>query len=115
MVLSVQGQHRRCEGIIQPSPCGSSHSFFPLSCPERAPEGSAPGRAADLGRGDGIAAEDVPEHGRLGGRAGGRPDGSQHPGGRSVLRWGERGWAEPVHFLLFLTIWQKTSIGSCLA
>lgn len=56
-----------------------------LSPPERPAEGAAPGRSADLGRGDGVAAEDVPEHGGIRGRAGGRPDGRQHPGGRSVL------------------------------
>lgn len=74
--------------------CGTSGDFCPFSVvfpSERAAEGAAPGRAADLGRGDGLAAQDVPEHGRLRGGAGGRPHGRQHPGGRSGMGWGQPG------------------------
>lgn len=61
---------------------------LPFPASERPAEGAAPGRLADLRCGDGISAEDVPEHGGLRGCAGGRPDGSQHPGGRLVPCWG---------------------------
>lgn len=68
--------------------------FLSLSSPflllERPEEGAAPGCPADLRRGDGISAEDVPEHGGLRGGAGGCPDGGQHPGGRLVLGSGSR-------------------------
>lgn len=64
--------------------------FYPFSIifpSERAAEGAAPGRAADFGRGDGVAAQNVPEHGRLRRGARGRLDGRQHPGGRSATGW----------------------------
>lgn len=121
-VTSVRSSRRGCEGAIRPRVDGSDSHLFLLSHPERPPQGPAPGCFADLRRGDGVSAENVPEHGGLGGRAGGCLDGSQHPGRRSVSRcraevvfWGggkaelgQNGFAS----FSFLTIRRKNTISS---
>lgn len=50
--------------------------------PERPPQSAASGRPPDLGRGDGVSAEDVSDHRRLRGSPGGRSDGRVHAGRR---------------------------------
>lgn len=52
---------------------------FSVECAE---EGAAPGRVADLRRGDGLSAQNVPEHRRLRGRTGGCTHGRLNLGGR---------------------------------